>query len=111
MLELIRFHLDENANNAIAEGLRRRGIDVTTSVQVNLISASDEEQLAFAYAQGRVLFTQDRDFLELHYSGLNHSGIIYAIKGSLSTGEILKELILIWEVLTPQDMAGNIEYL
>ncbi len=67
MAESIKFHLDENANNAIADGLKRRGIDVTISVQANLISASDEQQLAFAHAQGRVLFTQDRDFLELHF--------------------------------------------
>ena len=111
MVESIRFHLDENANNAIADGLRRRGIDVTISVQANLISASDEQQLAFAHAQGRVLFTQDRDFLELHYSDVKHSGIVYAIKGSRTTGEILKGLVLIWEVLTPLDMVGNLEYL
>ncbi len=67
--------------------------------------------MAFAHAQGRVLFTQDRDFLELHYSDVKHSGIVYAIKGSRTTGEILKGLILIWEVLTPVDMAGNLEYL
>lgn len=111
MSEAIRFHLDENANNAIADGLRRRGIDVTISVQANLISASDDEQLAYAHAQGRVLFTQDRDFLELHYSGVKHSGIIYAIKGSRTTGEILRGLILIWEVLALEDMVGNLEYL
>ena len=111
MAESIRFHLDENANNAIADGLRRRGIDVTISVQANLISASDDQQLAFAHAQGRVLFTQDRDFLELHYSGVKHSGIVYAIKGSRTTGEILKGLILILEVLTPVYMVGNLEYL
>jgi predicted nuclease of predicted toxin-antitoxin system len=111
MPELIRFHLDENANNAIADGLRRRGIDVTVSVQANLISATDREQLAYAHAQGRVIFTQDRDFLELHYSGVKHSGIVYAIKGSRTTGEILRNLILIWEVLTPDDMIGNLEYL
>ena len=29
MSESIRFHLDENANNAIADGLRQRGVDVT----------------------------------------------------------------------------------
>jgi len=111
MVESIRFHLDENANNAIADGLRRRGIDVTISVQANLISASDDQQLGFAHAQGRVLFTQDRDFLELHYSEVKHSGIVYAIKGSRTTGEILKGLVLIWEVLTPLDMVGNLEYL
>lgn len=27
----IKFHLDENVENAIAEGLRRRNIDVTTT--------------------------------------------------------------------------------
>lgn len=31
MTQKIRFHLDENVSNAIAEGLRRRGIDVTTT--------------------------------------------------------------------------------
>lgn len=106
----IKFHLDENANNAIADGLRRRGIDVTISVQVNLISASDKEQLAFAYSQGRVIFTQDRDFLELHYSGVEHSGIVYCIKGSRTIGEILRQLILIWEVLNADEMVGNLEY-
>jgi predicted nuclease of predicted toxin-antitoxin system len=111
MSESIRFHLDENANNAIADGLRRRGIDVTVSVQAKLISASDQEQLAYAHAQSRVIFTQDRDFLELHYSGVEHSGIIYAIKGSRTTGEILRSLILIWEVLALENMVGNLEYL
>lgn len=111
MSQLIRFHLDENANNAIAEGLKRRSVDVTISLEAKLISASDQEQLAFAHAQGRVIFTQDRDFLDLHYSGVKHSGIIYAVKGSFTIGEILRGLILIWEVLTPADMAGNLEYL
>jgi len=111
MPELIRFHLDENANNAIADGLRRRSIDVTTSVKANLISAIDNQQLAFAHSEGRVIFTQDRDFLGLHYSGAEHSGIIYVIKGSRTTGEILRGLVLVWEVLTPEDMIGNLEYL
>jgi Domain of unknown function (DUF5615) len=43
MSEQIRFHLDENVSNAVAEGLRRRGIDVTTTSEQGLISVSDEE--------------------------------------------------------------------
>jgi hypothetical protein len=31
MPKTIRFHLDENCNRAIAEGLRRRGVDVMTT--------------------------------------------------------------------------------
>ena len=33
----IRFHLDESVNNAIANGLRLRGLDVTTSNEVGLV--------------------------------------------------------------------------
>ena len=39
MTQKIRFHLDENVSNAIAEGLRRRGIDVTTTSETGLIAA------------------------------------------------------------------------
>ncbi len=31
MAEKIKFHLDENVENAVAQGLKRRGIDVTTT--------------------------------------------------------------------------------
>jgi hypothetical protein len=39
----IKFHLDENVGNAIATGLRIRGIDTTTSPEQWLIGASDEQ--------------------------------------------------------------------
>jgi hypothetical protein len=44
----IRFHLDEHVASAIAEGLRRRGIDVTTTADAGLLDAPDEDHLAFA---------------------------------------------------------------
>ena len=111
MVKKIKFHLDENAPNAIADGLKRRNIDVTTTYEADLISLLDEEQLRFAANQNRVIFTQDRDFLRLHYAGFSHSGIAYCIKGSRSIGEILRGLILIWEVLKPEDMIGKVEFL
>ena len=42
MPRTIRFHLDENCSHAIAAGLRRRGIDVTTTPEVGLLGAIDE---------------------------------------------------------------------
>jgi predicted nuclease of predicted toxin-antitoxin system len=74
-LRTIRFHLDENCPNAIAEGLRRRGIDAATTFDAGLLGATDEEQTAHALAEGRVIFTQDRDFLAIHASGVPHAGI------------------------------------
>jgi hypothetical protein len=41
MARTIRFHLDENCHPAIAGGLRRRGVDVTTTPEVGLLHASD----------------------------------------------------------------------
>ena len=111
MLERIRFHLDENVSNAIADGLRRRGIDVTTTAEVNLISASDKKQIEFALLEKRVIFTQDDDFLKLHKSGISHSGITYCRQRSHSIGEIINTLALIWEWVEPDDIKGKVEFI
>lgn len=47
MSEQIRFHLDEHIDSNIARGLRRYGIDVTTTVDAGLRTKSDESHLAF----------------------------------------------------------------
>lgn len=111
MPEQVKFHLDENVSNAIAQGLRRRGIDVTTTAEENLIGTSYEEQLAFALSQQRVLFTQDDDFLRLHQNDVRHVGITYCHQGKRSIGEIIQALYLIWEWLEPDDMIGQIEFI
>jgi len=103
--------LDENVNNSVADGLRRRGVDVTTTQEAGLIGASDEVQLSFAFSQNRVIFTQDNDFMRLHHAGVNHAGIAYCIKESRTIGEIIRGLSLIWEVLEPEEMLGRVEYL
>jgi predicted nuclease of predicted toxin-antitoxin system len=107
----IKFHLDENVHNAIANGLRIRGVDVTTSPEENLIGASDEQQLAYALSQQRVIFTFDDDFLRLASTGIKHCGIIYTRQQRQSIGKIISDLVLIWECLEPEYMYNNIEFL
>ncbi len=107
----IRFHLDENVSNAVAEGLGRRGINVTTTPEVELMGATDEAQIAFALAQQRIIFTQDDDFLRLHQAKVAHPGIVYCHQGSRSIGEIIKALALIWEWVEPEDMVGQVEFI
>jgi predicted nuclease of predicted toxin-antitoxin system len=92
MPRTIRFHLDENCPQAIAEGLRRHGIDVTTTPEVGLRGASDEDQTAYALAEGRVVFTQDRDFLRINAAGIPHAGIAYCRQGKQSIGGIIQGL-------------------
>jgi predicted nuclease of predicted toxin-antitoxin system len=111
MPRTIRFHLDENCHRAIAEGLQRRGVDVTTTPDVGLLNATDDEQLDFCATQGRVLFTQDHDFLRLHATGITHPGIVYCAKDTRSIGEIIQGLVLIWEIMEPDEMVHRIEFL
>ncbi len=72
----MRFHLDESADGRIAAGLRHRGIDVTTPVDVGLRGASDDEHLAYALANERVLVTHDADFLEFHFAGARRHRVL-----------------------------------
>lgn len=111
MKDRIRFHLDENISQAIANGLRRRGIDVTTTPEENMIGKLDEEQLVFAISQKRVFFTQDTDFLRLQHQGISHYGIAYCQQKSKSIGEIVQGLVLIWQILEVDEMMDHLEYL
>jgi predicted nuclease of predicted toxin-antitoxin system len=111
MPRTIRFHLGENCHRAIGEGLRRRGVDVTTTPEVGLLRATDGEQLAYCLKQARVLFTQDHDFLRLHAEGTPHAGIAYSRKDTQTIGTIIQSLVLIWEVLEPEEIEGRVEYL
>ena len=87
-----------------------RGIDVTMSSEKELMGVSDEEQLAYALSQGRVVFTFDDDFLVLSSMGLEHWGIIYSHRRQ-SIGKIISVLVLIWECLEPDYMYKNVEFL
>jgi hypothetical protein len=107
----IRFHLDENVPSAIAEGLRRRGIDATMTAQAGLLGAGDEKQLDFAHLEGRVLVTFDTDFLRIHNRQIPHAGIVYSPKGKRSVGELIHGLLMIAECLAREEMQNHVEYL
>ena len=63
MGQKVRFYTDEHVAKAVVHGLRHRGVDVLTVPDTRLLSATDEEHLVRARTEGRVLFTQDPDFL------------------------------------------------
>ena len=60
---------------------------------------------------GRVIFTQDRDFLRIHATGTPHPGIAYCEKDTRTIGQMIQGLIDIWEILDPEDMAGHVQYI
>ena len=107
---MIRLHLDENVDHAVAQGLRLRGMDVTTTTDANLIGTTDDEQLFFALRENRVIFSQDQDFLRHHQAGSEHAGIVYSRQGARSIGEIVRFLHFMSDCLEPEDMRGKLEF-
>lgn len=97
-------------SHAVAEALRRRGIDVLTAAEATLLGTRDAGLLARSHAAGRVLVTHDSDFLRLHKS-VPHSGIAYCKQGAHTIGQLVAALVLIYEVLEPGKMAGRVEFL
>ena len=83
---------------------------MVSTQEAKLTGAEDEDHLVFAMREGRVFFTQDSDFLRLHATGRPHRGIVYASQQT-SIGAIVRRLMLIYEVLSPDDLAGRVEYL
>lgn len=106
----IRYYTDEHVASAVILGLRQRGIDVLSVPEAGTMGATDEAHLALASEQGRVLFTQDTDFLRLAAAGSLHAGIVY-VPQHTAIGDIIRGLLLISQVLDAEDMIGKIEYL
>jgi hypothetical protein len=107
----VRFHLDENCDPRISAGLPLHGLDVTTTPEAGLLHSSDEAQLAYAVAQARVIVTQDTDFLRIAAAGHETPGIVFYPDQGRSIGQVIHDLLLIWEVHEPEEMRNRVEFL
>ena len=111
MTDRIRFHLDENVDPAVAGGLQRRGVDVTTTQETGLLNSSDDRQIGFARSEHRVLVTHDEGFLSQAKLGTQHAGIAYCHPEARSIGQMIAALMLIYDCLSPADMQNHVEFL
>ena len=102
--------MDEQVPNSVIKGLRLRGVDVLTTKEADLLGGTDKEHLSFASRQGRIIFTHDVDFLRLHAQGMEHSGIVYT-RQRTPVGSVIRGLMLINQVLEPDDMKNHLEFL
>lgn len=107
MSPAIKYYADEHIDAAFVSGLVRRGIDVISTYDAGMLSASDEEQLAFALREGRVLITHDDDFLNLHARGTARAGIVF-ISRRITVGEYIHGLVFIHQALTEEDTKKTI---
>jgi predicted nuclease of predicted toxin-antitoxin system len=111
----VTFYMDEHVPFAITAGLTLRSVDVLTVQDDNHQGADDPVVLDRAMALGRVVFTQDEDFLrESHRrqaSAEDFAGVVYAHQLNVTIGQCVADLELIAKVYEPDDMVNRVEYL
>ena len=111
MTEPVQFFMDQHIPSAVSQGLRRHGIDVLTAQDAVRCGFSDSEQLSFAANEQHVLVTFDPDFLDLHLSGVRHSGIAWCQEQKYGIGSLIQVLLLLQGVLDRDAMRDHVEYL
>jgi len=111
----LAIYMDVHVPIAITEGLRRRNIDVLTSQEDGTTELDDEPLLARATELGRLLFTQDQDFLRFsprwQQSGRLFVGILYAHQQGASLGRLVEDIELVAACGEPQELSNRVTYL
>ena len=99
----LRFFLDEDITDNVAIGLRARGVDALSVHEIGRggQGIDDDEQLAYAAEQGRVLVTYNRrDFQPIdakwREEGRQHAGILWCLERTIrrrAVGDLIRALV------------------
>lgn len=112
---MVRLYMDVHVRRAVTNGLRLRGVDVLTAQEDGTQQLPDSELLDRAAALGRVLFTQDKDFLRetaaRQQRGEPFAGIIYAHQFDVSVGKFVDDLEMIGLASDPEEYINRLVYL
>jgi hypothetical protein len=113
----MRWAADENLNNDILRGLRRRmpDVDIVRVQDVGLSGAEDAAVLEWVAAEGRVLLTHDVSTLtryayERIAAGRPMPGV-FEVRRTLPIGAVLDDLILLTEYSLEGEWEGQVRYL
>ena len=110
----IELYLDQDVDVLVANLVRARGFQATTTQEAGQINNSDAEQLAYAVSQQKTLLTHNRvDFERLAQqyfaAGQTHYGIIIAVRRS--PYEIARRLLTILNSVTADEMENQLRYI
>lgn len=108
----LALYMDQHVKEAITGGLRQRGIDVLTVREDGFDRHSDADVLARATELGRVVFTQDVDFIALAdewlANGRPFAGIAFAHQLKITIGQAIADLEVVCRVLSADEAANQL---
>lgn len=107
----VRFYLDENVPVAIAEQLKRRGIEAITARDLGRLGNSDLNHLQRAAEMGYVLCTHDADYVEMAAAGAEHAGIVFGQQHKHRIWDWVRFLELVHGVYAPEELLNRVEYI
>src|SRR5206468_1255776 len=109
----VPLYADEQIPADIVTGLLAGGVDVITAQQDGRTGASDTDLLDRATALGRVLVTNDRDFLvetaRRQRLGIHFAGVAYAQLLRMRISQSVSSLVLLSLAADPGDQANRVE--
>ncbi len=108
-------YMDVHIPLVVTQGLRRKGIDVLTSQEDGTAELDDEALLDRAAMLGRLLFTQDQDFLgiasERQATGSPFLGILFANQHGASLGRLIDDIELVASCGEWEEFSNRVTYL
>lgn len=109
-----KLHLNEHMSWHLAEQLRKYGFDVTSTLELGMVEADDDVQLAFAVSQQRAIVTiNHKDFEPLHEKylaeGKDHCGIILSTEETVH--EYRRRLLRLLNTLSAEDLKNQMRWL
>jgi hypothetical protein len=112
----IRFQADADLDEHIVTGLRRRepGIDFQTASEAGLQHVDDQQVLAQAAAEGRLLVSHDRRTMPRHFANFirrRRSSGLLIISQKTTTVVAIEELLLIWTAPDAEEWINRIAFL
>lgn len=114
---MLRLVSDENVNDGIVRGLRRREpeLDLVSVRDVGLAQTPDPRILEWAAAEGRVIVTEDVNTMvgfawDRVRAGQPMPGII-ALRDGVSVGQAIDELLLMAKCFAPEEVKDQVHFI
>jgi uncharacterized protein with PIN domain len=109
----IKLLIDEDMWQGMAAHLREAGYDAVSVTELGRKGLDDDEQMAFAIAEGRAIMTHNAKHFapmaeDCFLKGVAHHGILIAPK--LEKGELLRRTLALLESLAPESLANTLRF-